>query len=506
MSEQAEHQKSREQRIAAYEASLDKLRKDRVTLREVQEREILLGFIRTNRSAINEFPLLETQQQTVIELLCQRLDHPAYDYIRKLTSSFIVLLGHLRKAKANNDKEQLEAAGARLSNIEVLLIKCMQGIVYSMGLIIDNIEELVITLYGKAAMDEFSAMLKERQLDRNFWKGFFERFVVRPVAQGHETMLRDQRFSLAKEGRMLVVRFAMDAVMEQMTPATGELEKTRLQRSYEAFATDADKRAMLQVAHAAMAKGLAFIPPELLSKNDVVFLTRTVCIDPAAETLRELSDQRREGTLEDNEENRARLRFLHEQLTALGVGAAIGVSITQQNIAGALLGLASGSVEALDSMGRNFEAANLRHLLLSLLEEHLVLRLREQAGEDIGKLQVLTSRARRANADEVDGLGLSKIRRSKLFAADPADEAHLLFKPRNDRELASTVKLLQLEPEPAGRIVRLWKARNMKTEIVLLLDLALLQRTTTNLQVRVQEILRRFGLVRTPEPSAAPMG
>jgi hypothetical protein len=262
---------------------------------------------------------------------------------------------------------------------------------------------------------------------------------------------------------------------------------------------------MLQVAHAAMAKGLAFIPPELLSKNDVVFLTRTVCIDPAAETLRELSGQRREGTLEDNEENRARLRFLHEQLTALGVGAAIGVSITQQNIAGALLGLASGSVEALDSMGRNFEAANLRHLLLSLLEEHLVLRLREQAGEDIGKLQVLTSRARRADADEVDGLGLSKIRRSKLFAADPADEAHLLFKPRNDRELASTVKLLQLEPELAGRIVRLWKARNMKTEIVLLLDLALLQRTTTNLQVRVQEILRRFGLVRTPEPSAAPM-
>jgi len=68
---------TREQRIEAYQAKLKQL-KGRSALREVVERELLLEFIRVNRQNINEFPMLESQQDSVIAVLCQRSEHPCH--------------------------------------------------------------------------------------------------------------------------------------------------------------------------------------------------------------------------------------------------------------------------------------------------------------------------------------------------------------------------------------------------------------------------------------------
>jgi len=104
------------QRIAAYADKLSQL-KARSALREVMERELLLEFIRANRGTINEYPLLETQQNTIINLLCQRSgDHPAYEYVRKLTGSFIALLAHYSRAKEGTEAERTEQLRVQLSS------------------------------------------------------------------------------------------------------------------------------------------------------------------------------------------------------------------------------------------------------------------------------------------------------------------------------------------------------------------------------------------------------
>ncbi|MBU1247540.1 MAG: hypothetical protein KKB70_02480, partial [Proteobacteria bacterium] len=394
---------TRDQRFTTYLEHLNKLKDDRVTLREVLEREILLGFIRTNRSSINEFPLLDTQQQTVIELMCQRLDHPAYDYIHKLSGNFVALLGHYRKAVVNKDQELLHNTTRLLANTEVLLIKCMQGIVYSIGLITDNFEELVIRLFGQRAMDEFSDMLKTHQMGPAFWKAFMLRFVATPVALGHEQLLQAQQFVLSKEGRMLVVRYPYDAIAGQMQAATGKLEKTRIQKAFESTIRDYEVRRTLKLVHNALSKGLSFIPPELLSKGDVGSIARIACIDTAAKEFHDAYQTKLQRKGVENDEERVQLKFLMDQVTAIGVGSAIGVSITQQNLAAAMMGLAASTVEAFTAMGRNFRLANIRRFMHGLLEEHLILRLKEQAGDDLSKMQFMKSRIRRAPAAQVAG-------------------------------------------------------------------------------------------------------
>lgn len=486
---------TRDERFNVYLDHLSKLREDRVTLREVLEREILLGFIRTNRSSINEFPLLEMQQEAVIELMCQRLDHPAYDYIRKLSGNFVAMLGHYRKAVMDKDQKLLDKTTRLLANTEVLLIKCMQGIVYSMGLIVDNFEELIIRRYGTRAMDDFSEILKSTPMGTPFWKLFMDRFVALPVAQGHDHILEHQLFSLSKQGSTLVARFPMDAITSQMAATNAKLDKTRIQKAFETTVRDDETRAVLKLVHTSLSKGLSFIPEELLSKNDVESIARIVCIDSSTLTFRDAYQAKLQNKDTQTEEDRVQFKFLMDQVTAVGVGAAIGVSMTQQNLAAAFMGLVPGNIKAFTALGRNFRLVNIRRLLQGLLEEHFILRLHDQAGDDLSKLKIIKSYTRRAPAAQVAALGLSKIRLKKLFQADPADQAHFLFRPANDAELVGLVKLLQLEPEIANPLIGLWKAENNKTEILVLIDLALLQRTTTNLQTRVQEILQKLGLV-----------
>lgn len=492
---------NRDQRFVAYLALLDQLKEDRITLREILEREILLGFIRTNRSSISEFPLLEMQQQTVIELMCQRLDHPAYDYIKKLTGNFVTLLGHYRKASAGNDKDLKDKTGTLLANTEALLIKSMQGIVYSVGLVTDNFEELVIRLYGKQALDDFSKLLKEHQMGTPFWKHFLERFIALPVAMAHDNILAEKLFSLSKEGRMLVVRYPMDAVLAQMNQSDTKMEKTRIQKAFEATIRDYDIRRILKLVQSSLTKSLAFIPAPLLSKTDVDSIARIVCIDQAAIDFRDAYQTKVQAGESQTDEEKKQYTFLKEQITAIGVGAAIGVSVCQQNIAAALMGLVPGQVKAFSALGRNFRLINIKRLMLGLLEEHFVLRLQEQAGDDLGKIQIILQRTKRARTDDVQGLGLSKIRLNKLFKSSPNDPTHLLFKPKNDGELAALIKILQLEAETAQQLVALWRADNERVELLLLMDLSLIQRTTTNLQARIQELLVHFQLVEQSKPT-----
>ncbi len=491
------------QRFAAYLEHMNQLKEGRVTLREVLEREILLGFIRTNRSSINEFPLLETQQQSVIEFMCQRLDHPAYDYIKKLSGNFIALLGHYRKAVQNKDKELQEKTTTLLYNTEILLIKCMQGIVYSVGLITDNLEELIIRLYGKKGMSEFSAMLKSSHMDSLFWKKFMDHFVSTPVAKGHENILNAQLFAMSKQGQMLVVRYPMDEITKQITPADAKLEKTRIQKTFEATIRDPEVRSTLKLVHNSLSKNLAFIPAELLSKNDIGFIARIGCIDSASNEFHDAYQEKVQNKDTNPDQEHGKLKFLMDQVTAVGVGATIGASMTRQNLEAALMSLVPGTLEAFSAMGRNFRFDNIKKMLLGLLEDHFILRLHEQAGDDLSKIKLMKSRTRRALAAEVSSIGLSKIRLNKLFETDPTDKSQLLFRPRNNNELAGLVKLLQLEPKPAQKIVTLWQAENIKTEVLLLIDLAQLQRTTTNIQARIQEMLKNFGLVKVAKNDTA---
>ncbi|SKA73342.1 hypothetical protein SAMN02745704_00457 [Paucidesulfovibrio gracilis DSM 16080] len=497
----------KDQRLKAYLDVLERLRQERTSLREVLEREILLSFIRINRANLNEFPLLETQQRTVINLLCQRSDHPAYDYIHKLTGNFLVLLNRLSKAGPGEEDEKGQSTRSRLLNTETLLIKCMQGIIYANGLITDNFEELVLRNFGEAALPEYNQMLKEHELDRNFWQTFLERFVGGPVGQAHQEILANNRFHMNKEGNSLVVRFSMDDVLRHLSPSEKDIDKTRIQTAFEQRSRGYEGRRTLRLVTNCLARGLSFIPREAITSSDVESLARIACVDDVSQQFRiayqERMQRREQADLDpdDETEHKLNFNFLMEQVVATGVGALIGVSQTRSEFSAALTNFIHEQAGTMQLLGKDLSLTNLQRVLSGVLEDHFLQRVRLQV-ENEGGIQVLKSRVRRSSLTQVRALkdkGLTRIRKNKLWRKDPANPEMLLFRVRNAAELAKLCRMLQLEPELLADVTRLWQAESFKVGIMLVVDLAAMSRRTTNLALRLKELLTRLGLVK-PEP------
>jgi len=123
-------------------------------------------------------------------------------------------------------------------------------------------------------------------------------------------------------------------------------------------------------------------------------------------------------------------------------------------------------------------------------EAHMAELLREG-----GKIQVRSGRARRVAEETVDGLkGMSKIRKKQLFANDVTREGTLLFKPKTVKQLVGTMDMLSLEPELQGALKDLWTKAIFRVDIMVLLNLELIAKTTTNLRVRLTEILEKYGI------------
>ncbi|WP_449242579.1 hypothetical protein [Desulfovibrio sp.] len=494
----------RSQRLAAYVDKLDQL-KERSSLREVMERELLLEFIRANRANINEYPLLETQQNSVINLICQRGgEHPAYEYVRKLTGNFIVLLTHYGKSKDGPDQVRAGELRVQLENTETLLIKCLQGVVYALGLITDNFEEIVLRHFGAGGLDRYNALIQQMELDQNFWRAFIERFVAQQVKAAFEDIRSGDRYSLTREGQQLFIRYAFDDVLARLNPLAQAVEKTRIQSAIERLVTDPEEQKTFKVVLSCLNKGLAFIPENVLSRADVEFVARIACID---EAMRELRDRylehlwaSREGTPEGESPERPdpkALQFLVEQAVASGVGAVIAVGVTRDSFAQALNAFFPAAQESIKALVGAFDFDSLERVLFYLLENQFLHLLRDLAAPEGGKLSIRSLRLRRTPQAGVDALfasGLTKIRKAKLWGPDRGRPDMLLFRQRTGRELAAAMGLLQMEEPLKLAILSLWEGASVKVEAVVLVDLEMVARTTTNMKAKLAEILGRFGI------------
>ncbi|MGE4292233.1 MAG: hypothetical protein AB7E32_08490 [Desulfovibrio sp.] len=502
---------TKEQRLTAYLDALERLRRERTSLREVLEREILLAFIRINRNNLNEFPLLETQQHSVIGLLCQRSDHPTYDYINKLTGNFLVLLNRLAKALPSGDETVIGQTRTRLLNTETLLIKCMQGIIYASGLITDNFEELVLSNYGETALPAYNELLKTHELDRTFWRDFLQRYVADPVAEAHEAILAENRFAMSKDGKVLIVRFYMDDVLSRLTPSDKRIEKTRIQNAFEERSRGYEGRRTLRLVTNCLMRGLSFIPREQLGESDLESLARIACVDDVSQQFRKNYQERLqrkdipEVDPEEEAQHKLNFAFLMEQVVSTGVGALIGVTRAREEFSSALTEFILEQSQAMQLLGKDLSLDNLQRVVSSILEDHFVYRLQRQIEEEGNKIQIHKTRTRRAATSDVDALfpyGLTRIRKSKLWRKDASRDDMLLFRPRNAQELAGICRMLQIEPQLLSSINALWEANSCKVEILLTIDLALMARRTTNLALRLRELLTRIGLVRTDSADA----
>ncbi|MEF2230644.1 MAG: hypothetical protein V3571_06930 [Pseudodesulfovibrio sp.] len=510
----------KEQRLAAYQRKLNAL-KERSALREVMERELLLEFINVNHGNINEFPLLKAQQKTVVDLLCARTGHAGYEYIHKHIGNFIVLLAHYGKAVKVGDKARAEEVQISLSNVETLLLKCVQGIVYAMALITDNFEELVLRYLGQEALKEYSALIEKMSLDQRFWTALVEQFFTNRVKAAHREILEGERFDISKERNFLVIRFLLDDILAKLNPTSQAIEKTRIQKAYVASRTEFDGRRRAKFIQNLLQKGLGSLPGvEAVSAKEFIQAARIACIDPVTETFETRYQERlleararqvRDGGAgerdpEEVEKEHSRFKFLMEQVVALGVGGAIAVGMTSAHFYRALEEFVPDQIANIEPLVKDFSIPTLETLLFFLMENQTIQILKEAGRSEGGKIQVRSGRARRVAEAAVDALPhMTRIRKKQLFANDTTREGTLLFKPKTAKQLEGTLNMLSLEPELQKAITGLWKEAIFRVDIMVLINLELVARSTTNLTVKIGEILAKYGVVSkktAPAPEA----
>jgi len=497
------------QRLTAYQKKLRAL-KERSSLREVMERELLLEFIKVNHGSINEYPLLKAQQQSVVELLCGRVGHPCYEYIHQHIANFIVLLAHYEKAVKVGDATRAEELQIGLVNTESMLIKCVQGIVYAMALITDNFEEIVLRYFGQIALKEYSTLIEKYELNEQFWKAFVEQFVASRVEEAHKEILDGEKYDISKEKNFLVIRFLFDDILSKLNPTDQVIEKTRIQKSYVESRTSEEGIRHAKLLQSILVKGVASLSmAKDITKNEFIQASRIICIDSVGKDFEEQylervkeaqAKQQNPDAVEDRDpetikKEQAEFKFLMDQVVAVGVGAAIAIGRTSDFFYSALEEFVPEQIDGIRPLAKDFSTPVLERILYFLLENNTIHILREVGREEGGKIQVRSGRARRVPEATVDALsGMSKIRKKQLFGNDVTREGMLLFKPKTAQQMAGAMSMLSLEPELQQALTQLWKKAIFRVDIMVLLNLELIAKTTTNLTVKLAELLNKYGV------------
>ncbi|MFV0423379.1 hypothetical protein [Oleidesulfovibrio sp.] len=493
----ATEQPLQEERLSAYVAKLQQMKESRA-VREILERELLLEFIRLNQSRINEFPLIETQQRSISELFTLRgLEDPLYEHVKAIIGNFIQTLNRYGKALENSDEDSRRSLIPDLSNLEVLLVKCIQGVVYITALTLDNVAETLATYFGDDAYKAIDDITVQEELGVRFWQRHIEHFIGKTVESAFVKMVSEERFTLRKEGNMLAMTYRFDDLLSYLGATPAPPDKSRIQQQFENqeadFETRKNRKLVLDYLRAEFSDtGKGF------STTDIGHIGQLVCIDPSSRQLSAALTFLHTGIQPEGMElTREQAVFITEQVQALASGMAIGLNVMREDFLRAPQMFSAKEINAIRNMLGPFDLNGLHRVLGFMLESQFMAILRQRFGEDAGKMQVRSLRERRVAASQVlalEDLGMNRIRRNKLWRQDPDANDYMLFQMHTVQELQRLLQLFQMESPLVRAVAKLWETARFKLEIKVGINLDLLSRTTTNLNQKLAEILSRFGI------------
>ncbi|EHJ48691.1 hypothetical protein DFW101_2687 [Solidesulfovibrio carbinoliphilus subsp. oakridgensis] len=481
----------REARFAACLEKLEELKAVKAR-REVLEERVFLEFLRANRGRINEFPLLETEQQSLMDMLLRRAEglHPAHESIKERFSEYLLELNHYGKAKAVGDEARREKLARRLERVETLLAKCLQGAVYASSLVKDNFSDAIIRHFGENSLAKIEELTATLVFDELYWRTAIERFVKEEVRGAYDDILAERRYRLSREGQLLIVAFPFDAVLSKLMGTTKAISKTRVQTAFAEGTGDEAGRQNLETALAVLSR--AEIPQwnRRAERDESTFAAQVAAMDAVVAEYRA-------GPAGEGEEAEARQAFWAEEITALCLGAAVSLRVVREDFARALRDFSPKETAWLVQSAGVFDALHLGLVLEHIMEFDFAYLLREKGEADAGRIQVKAARNRRAPRAGVDALveaGFNKVRRRQFFDDDPDNPDFLLFRPKNPAELEERLRLVQIEPELARSLVALWETAPYKVDLYVCINLAALGKVATNLSARITEILGRYGI------------
>ena len=489
----------RDIRFAACLERLEELKAVKA-FREVLEERMFLELLRANKNRINEFPLLDTEQQSLMDMLLRRADglHPGFEYIKDLFSAYLVELNHYGKARALGEIERQETLAQTLERSETILVKCLQGAIYASSIVKDNFSDAVIRHFGESSLLKIEDITATMDFDENYWRAYIERFIKEEVRGAYDDILAERRYRLAREGQLLVVTFPFDAVLAKLQGTTKPISPTRVQSAFEDGAATEEGRTRVETAMTLFANAVIPQWEKRNERDELVFAARVAAMDVVVSEYCAAAG-------EEGEAAEIRRGFLAELAAGLCIGASVCLRVVREDLARALKTFSTREAAWIVQLAGTFDAVRLGLMLEHIMELDFAYLLREKGEADAGRIQVKSTRLRRAARETVEALadsGLNKVRRKQFLDEDPDNQAFLFFVPKTPADLENRLRLLQIEPELTMAMVRLWENASFKVDLNVCINLAALGKVSTNLSARVAEILGRYGIA--PPGAAAP--
>lgn len=464
--------------------------KERKTLREVLEERVFLECIRVNRDRINEFPLLEIEQKSLIDILLRRsAGLTGHARVKGLIGEFIAVLNRYGKARVVGAQEAASALLADLSRAEALLVKAVQGAVYCSSLIKDNVSDAIIKHFGESSVAMLDEITGRCEFDEPWWRAVMDTFVRERIAAGHAGMVAGEKYSVFREGGFVGVRMPFDAVLAALRGTDKAIQKTRVQSAFEDMEGTVEGGRVVDALGAFLSSGGGI---ESGAAPAVVrHLARVAAMDPAGTEY---------AGAPSPDEDPSRRDFLAAQVAALAAGAGLVLAVVTDDFERAIRDFDARERRIILAMTGRFERERLERTMPLVLEFAYLNLLREMGREEGGKVVIRTVRVRRAVAVEVQALpghaggGLTRIGRRRLFEDDPERPDLLVWKPRTVEELGELCAVLQIDGAVAAKLAAMWETAPFRVDILVAVNLEAVARVTPNPALRVAEILARFGV------------
>ncbi len=500
-----------ELRLQAYLKRLNQL-KESNTLKELAERDILLGFIMANKDRIDEFPMLPVEQESIVSMICSRMEEAAgIEQLREWVTHFMLTLNKYRSAVISENTVEQQQQRTRIFNLEVILLKCIQAAVYTSSLVKDNFNDVIIKHYGEGSLNKIDEITERIPFDASYWLAFFDYFVFTLVKRAYEDMASNNKIQVSKRGKYLLLHFSFDEVLGKLQRTEKKIEATRIQQAFEATADDPEAKSVKDFIFQNLFVGEASIHLNGFSETEIDFIVRMATIDPSSRKLLSIltggpgpevkagsedsAATPAEEADKDEEGGEAQLQFYREQVIASAVGAGIVLALARKDCLKALSSYESKERTRILSLFASFRRESLGRALRQMLEFSFVGLLREKGQDEGSKVQLRILRTRRIPVQTMDTLvqnGLTRIQRHNFF--DKEGDTFFRFKMNSPQDLKKQMDTFQIVIPLQALLIRAWEQADFNVEFLVFINMPLVARGTTNLPKRIAEIMSAYGV------------
>ena len=511
--EQRERESALE-RFAAYARKLQELKEGNIS-DEFLHRELLVEFLRINAGNLTDLPPNSLQQVGVVNLLCQRaFRHPKYKNVDNIIQSLVADVARLQGTDPREDPDlHLKRFGYAL-NSELLLLRVLQSVVRVQADVAGTFRDNIRSLYGENGTRSFDEFYANTEFSPNFWRTVIEHFVKKKLGEAYDDVIRKAKYNYSRTPKSVRINFQFDLILEELSREGLQRQRSDKLRPYiQTEVVEFEYKRIRQAVTCFLMENRDFYLENEAPDSDAQPIIEMVCFDLSAAEYKQaaLAQAMRSVEWEDIVNNEEQLLLeafdtIKGKLLAAALGVSIAYSTIRRDFIEAVNIFSTKNMQIYDARDiehtaeliRYFNQDALEATLLYMLESYFFNILRRKCMDKKEKIKIQSVHKKRIDLETLEQLyhyGLSRIQKNKIFMPDTYNPDMLEFRMVRYEDLERFYDFLQMPRYLRERMQEVWEGAANKIAFYVIIDLAMLTRTSTDIKRGLTEILYKYGIV-----------